>query len=535
MKQCLLAAALLLLLLSACQITPAVPSEPEEMSTQAAEAPAATAPADPERVRELIDHTAVFFPGNGTAYIKGEACSLVPAPFLEDGVLYVPAAPVAALLGGSFVNAGDFYYLNYKGNVSVVMEEYNVLLFNTKAVIMEATPILRDGELCLPLSGLGQALSLSRSKSSAQGLFVLGAQGEVDEALLTAVRRTLVGDSLQVAVDPQLEALARDYGVQLQPLLRAAEARSLWLTDSRGVISALWLDDAGQLQRQTYSMSARFPGQQLFVTEGTQLRSLTGGQPFAHTPDALYVRELRDATGRYMELLAAWHLLGDPQAQALLPRYRNALAGQLEDPTYTADTQAPLALGVYDDRGGEDAWQTLVSTARAGDFLAFSAAGAGAEYGYFNHSALILEADAAAGTLHLLHARSSELGVGADLEMDTLSYAALQTLDYYQNYSTVFLCRGGQLTKEKAAQMAWAAYDKYNGYQFGYGGRLGLEETNCAELIVDAYRWAGVELLEADYQTRLKEVLKGNTKNLVPIPDDLLFSEQVEVIGLWIR
>ena len=83
--------------------------------------------------------------------------------------------------------------------------------------------------------------------------------------------------------------------------------------------------------------------------------------------------------------------------------------------------------------------------------------------------------------------------------------------------------------------MAWQAYSRFNGCQFGYGGQLGLEETNCAELIVEAYGQAGVDILEHHYETRLKEVLRGNTRNLVPIPDDLLCSEQVEVIALWKR
>ena len=46
---------------------------------------------------------------------------------------------------------------------------------------------------------------------------------------------------------------------------------------------------------------------------------------------------------------------------------------------------------------------------------------------------------------------------------------------------------------------------------------------------------AGVSITDDNYETRLKEVLKGNTKNLVPIPDDLLLSRNVEVIGVWKR
>ena len=64
---------------------------------------------------------------------------------------------------------------------------------------------------------------------------------------------------------------------------------------------------------------------------------------------------------------------------------------------------------------------------------------------------------------------------------------------------------------------------------------MGLAETNCTELIDEAYLTAGVDLIDGDYESRLKEVLKGNTKNLVLIPDDLLFSEKTRVIAVWKR
>ena len=134
-----------------------------------------------------------------------------------------------------------------------------------------------------------------------------------------------------------------------------------------------------------------------------------------------------------------------------------------------------------------------------------------------------------------MQARGNEYGVGADLDMDYLSLDSLDSEEYFRKYGVIFLCGAGALSSAQRQEMGENAYEKYNGYQFGYGGRMGLEETNCTELIDEAYLTAGVDLIDGDYESRLKEVLKGNTKNLVLIPDDLLFSEKTRVIAVWKR
>lgn len=510
-----------------------LPADMTETETQkTAELPAAVSE---ETLQEILTHCAVFFPDSAEAYIRGNTCTLSPAPFLEDGVLYVPAAQVAALLGGSFVQSGDFYYLNYMGNVSILMEEYNVMLFNSDSVILDRTPVLREGVLCLPLSSMSKALSMGYGKSVSQGIYLLGVEGAPQEAVLAALRQRLLGEALAYRANPRLQELADAYGLEISRLEQAADQKTLWRSDDTGVVCRLWLDDGGQLHSERFEMSFRFPENRVFVSEKGQLRCLTTGEVVSDDPEKLYRQELREATGRYMELLAAWCISGDTRAGELLAAYRDALEGNLTNEAYTQDRYAPYETGLYDHSSGAQAWDALLSQARPGDFLVFSASGAGPEYGFFNHSALILEVNREDGILRLLHARGSEYGVGADLEMDYLSFSAFDTVEYYRDYETVFLCRAGTLTAEQAEDMAAQAYEKFNGYQFGYGGRLGLEETNCAELIVDAYAMAGVSITDDNYETRLKEVLKGNTKNLVPIPDDLLLSRNVEVIGVWKR
>ncbi|MBQ7344732.1 MAG: hypothetical protein IJW45_01545 [Oscillospiraceae bacterium] len=538
MRRWFLAVLALVTALTACA-RPADPvSHPQETQVHttapAAEDPSAAGVAvSQEEVEAIISHSAIFFPDHPQVYLRGKAYPVTPAPFLEEGVLYVPAATVAAVFGGSFVEVEDVYYLDHMGNVSIMMEEYNVLLFNSDPVIMDRTPILREGELCLPLAGLGRALSMAQDKSVRQQTFLLGGDGPLEEEQFAAVRQALLGSCLPEGGSSPLEPLAQAHRLDLQVLEQAAKQRTLFVTDADGAIQALWLDDLGGLHSKAYEMSYRYPPEQVFVSSKGTLRSLTTGKKLEATPEEQYQQELRQATMRYMELLAASSLGADPQAQTLLAGYLAAVAGDLTCESYVADQRFPYETGIYDHASGEGAWAALVATARPGDMLMFSAGGAGARYGCFNHSALVLEVDRDNGSLRLLHARSSEYGVGADLPMDHVCYDSFRELDYYREYDLVFLCRAGDMSQERAEQMAWDAYDRFNGYQFGYGGRLGLEETNCAELIVDAYDGAGVQLLDGDYSSRLKEVLKGNTRNLVPIPDDLMFSGKVEVLAVW--
>lgn len=486
-----------------------------------------------ERLQEIIDHTAIFFTDVPEATIRGKVHTLFPAPFLQDGVLYLPAAAVTAALGGSFAASEDVYYINYLGNVTTLMAEYNVMLFNTEAVIMDSTPVVKEDVLCLPLTSLGRALSMQCARSPSQQVYVLGVQEPLTETEMSFIRQNCGQEARPYA--PVLTELAQTTGQSHTDLERAALARLLWQSDENGVISQLWMDDAGELHRQTYEMAHRFPAGQLFECRTEGLVSLFSGETVSSSPEELYRQQLRQATGRYMELLAAAQLLDDPIAATLLSGYRAALEGALDDATYLADQTEPYETGLYDTSSGENAWNMLVRSAQVGDFLVFSAADAGPEYGFFNHSALILEVDPDEGRLHLLHARGIEYGVGSELEMDQLTFAGFVETPYYQSYATVFLCSAGELTPAQAAQMAADADDAFRGYRFGYGGRLGLEETNCAELIVDAYAAAGVYIADDHYETRLKQVLKGDTKHLVLLPDDLLLSQETEVIAVWTR
>ncbi len=540
MKRIVLLVLSLALLVTACAKGPAEPDERDGEKSESARGGTAEQAGPAAREDTAADAPwcalAVLFDGM-QASVRGEMTYLPRSPQVRGGVLYLPAGDIAALLGGSFVRAKDVWYLNYQGNVSVMMEEYNVLLFNTDPFIMDSTPLLVDGEIYLPAQGLGKALSMRVSVSPSQRVCALGSGEELSEEQLCALRVSLGGEVLPERENDYIAALARRTGARYDELQRAGLSRKLYESGADGELFKVWTDCEGDLHKESVGLPERFASDGVFFLKGSGgeagLYDAVTGKAAGGDPEELLRQRLRAATSRYMELLAAWQLGGDEKARALMPAYLRAIEGQLEDAEYLADTQRKYETHLFDGSGTKQAWQALYDRAEIGDFLLFRAEGAGAQYGCFNHSSLIIGREN--GVLRLLHARGSQYGVGADLEMDALSFDSLCTLDFYLNYGLVYLCTAGQLGESERREMTRRAYEKYNGYQFGYGGRMGLEEVNCTELIDEAYLSAGVDIIDGDYDSRLKEVLRGNTKNLVLIPDDLLLSGNTEVKAVWKR
>ena len=483
-----------------------------------------------------LTHGLVLHYDKADALLRGDACTLTAAPYVSRGVLYLPASELAVLLGGSSADAQDVWYFNCGGNISVVMPEYNVLLFNHESYVMEDIPENRDGVLYLPADGAAKMLSLRMQLSPPQQLCVLGLSGQLSAGELRRLKTALDGAANPESVNPEIAAAAEAGGISAETAEALALAHRLWQTDADGRITGLSLNAEGTLSRKDYILSQRFPPDTLYTAaeHADHLTVLPGGQSGPKLPEVLSSEELRAASGRFMELSAAAMLCGDTNAAALSAHYREKLLRDTEDEVYRDDLAQPYQTALFAaGTDPEQAWNTLAEHAEAGDYLLFHAETAYAEYGYFNHAALIL--DKQGDTLHLLHARGSDQGVGADLDMDLLTWELMTSHVYYSDYDCVFLCESGALSPAAKEQMAREAYRKYNGYQFGYGGRLGLDEINCTELIQKAYASAGVEILADDYETRLRDVLRGNTRNLVLIPDDLMLSGRAEVKAVWKR
>lgn len=489
---------------------------------------------------EVISRSTVFIYGCGSVWIRGTEYPLGTPAFLEDGVLFIPVASAAVLLGGSFVRSGDVYYLNHAGNVTVMMEDYNVILVNDTAVVMRSTPKIKDGVFCLPAEGLAKALSMYVSKYPADGICVFeNFTSRLKNEMLMSVRISLGYGVNGISENETIADIAGRCGKSYAEIERLAVEGQLYISDGDGVPYAVSLDDGGDVVTEKYDVNASFPKDSVFVIKNRSgkdmMCDIRTGKEISEPPDILYTKELKAATGRFMELKAALDINGDEKAGTLSETYLEVIGGALTSEAYRRDLESPYETGLFDGENREYGWDVIFEKANVGDFLVFASDGAGPEYGFFNHSALIIEKHPESGTLRLLHARGAEYGVGADLDMDYVTSASFENVDYYRSYGTVFLCRAGELTGSEAEKMAADAYEKYNGCQFGYGGRMGLEETNCAELIDGSYLDAGIDIIDGDYDSRLKEVLKGNTKNLVLIPDDLLFSDVTEVIAVWKR
>ncbi len=500
-----------------------------------AETPADTVTAlTEEEADSLLSHASFFAVDETIVYHEGETHHLVTAPFLHDGVLFAPLGEVLALFDGTVLHAGDVYYMQCDGNTAAVMTDYNVLLFNTEAVIMEAAPLLKGDVLCLPLSAIARITARPFCRGPSSRLFAVGADGPLTEAMFCELRPRLRLPAVAETVQTELASLSEAHGYPLSDLRQAAVERVLWLTDANGTPHKLWIDDGNTLHREICHVTVSYPADTLLIVKENVLTSVQG-ERYGASPELVSQQELRDMTGRFAELRAAADVNDDDTARQLADSYRRYLCDGTADEALTADRTVAYQTLLRREDNDKDAWKLLVSRAEVGDFLLLSSAQADDRYGYFNHAALILSVDHEAGALHLLHARNAERGVGSDLPMDHLTYDAFTLEDYYTSYDVVFLCHVDALSRESTLSMTEAADRRYAAYRFGYGGRQDVLETNCTELITDSYREVGISLTDDVSDTLLKAVLKGNSGNLIPIPDDLLFSTAVTVTAVWHR
>lgn len=483
---------------------------------------------------KIINESVVFECGSDTVLVRGEAFSMEAPPFTESGVLYVPASACVYIRGASFVKTGDVYRINDRGKVTLAMEDYDVILVGGESLLLDASPVEKDGVFFLTAEGLGAALSSEISVTRDGFLCVFGSAGRIPQSKMNALSAYL-GVAVDSTLPEEILSLGEKYGEDAERIAESALYGELWSGSADGDAVRYRLGFDGELSLTVMQMNYTFPEGKLMIEKAGQLYSADGKTVLCDLPGDIFARELKAATARYMELLAACHIKDDAEARLLAESYLNAVTGDLRDPVYASDREAPYSTGLYDASSGEAAFDRLFEAAQVGDVLTFSADGAGAEYGFFNHCSVIMEKNEETRTLRLLHARGFEYGVGADLEMDLLSYGSFDEIEYYSGYTTVFLCRARGVDVETKAALVGAAYEKYNGYSFGYGGRMGLEETNCTELVRETYLQAGVDLTDGDYESRLKEVLGGATKNIVMIPDDLLLSDKMQVIAVFVR
>jgi RNase P/RNase MRP subunit p29 len=201
------------------------------------------------------------------------------------------------------------------------------------------------------------------------------------------------------------------------------------------------------------------------------------------------------------------------------------LEGNTEQKKQVTDSKAEM----------QNRWDYFIKNASEGDILLFNT-NERSQWGYNFHSAIIYKIYPETKTIRVLHARSEELGVGADMKMDYISFESLFTEDYWSRVLRISLYKVPNIQAETLKAVVNDAYEKYSGYSFGYGNWNGLKEILCAELIRDAYKKKGIKIDDNnDLMNQIKQVVKGDIAKALFVPDDIMMSNNVKMVSVWER
>lgn len=440
------------------------------------------------------------------------------ALFYENSVLYVPVSCLAEQKGAALVQADNVWYVQYQGNLTAMMEAYNIYLENQEPVNMRGCPVVKQGILYIPAMDLGNIFSMKVQVDEKSKMAVFGAGEILEEQDWDKLRKKMgveAEQSPELSWKPEWEAQT---GLSGQVLEIFIKENLLYHADEEGNLYQCVYTDQGVYEEiPCTQIPPIYESNGYYIDGEAQKISVKWDLPFHKKVERKKLYQVKKNI---------WKECGEtPEA------YRERII--MEELSVYMKEIAQKDRNLSQEQA-DTTFHNLIQHAEPGDFLVFKAEGADAKYGYFNHSALILEADKEEESIHVLHARSAELGVGADESMDTFTEQDLEEADYWKNYQLCYLVTPAEDISGKRTEITEKAYEMFNGYSFGYGSWLGKEETNCAELIEKAYETVGIELVKQDsVSSKLKEVLSGNAKNMVIVPDDLLLGGSVVVKAVW--
>lgn len=458
-----------------------------------------------------LDHqlqtAVVLFSDSTDMLANGERKAAMHTMLVENGLFYVPVNGVAEYMGASLAEYEQMLYISSQGVLSVIAEPYNIALTGTTAEILRGCVMKREGCYYVPAQNLAALLHVPVVCSILQGTVIVGGLGEFTEEDIRKIRYEFGLEERKTTIAEELEKACGSQKAPMWQCLEALNRGCLYRTDMDGRIGRWELLADGSMRWEHMELDMRYEPNRLYMA-GRESRSRQ-----------LYLAgKESDAVGWIPEL---------QQEEEL----REEVKGRIEE-------KAARELSVYfhgfkkvQKEESDKLWEQLEKEAQPGDILLFHNPSSAARYGYLNHSALILEKSEQG--LHLLQARGSEDGVGAEKEMDWLSYEKFHEKGYWQGNEVILLGRVEDAPRDVRNKLAREAPDFYKGYQFGYGSFRGQKETNCAELISETYDRAGIPILE-EKGSRLRMLLEGKAKNLVVLPDDLALSDKLKIRAFWL-
>lgn len=440
--------------------------------------------------------------------LHGERTRTLHPLRVRDGLLYAPVNGLAEYAGASLAEYDQMLYISSQGMVSVIAEPYNVALTGTTAEFLKGSVFREEGCYYVPVQDLTKLLHVPVYADSLQGVVVVKGLGDFEAADMARIKESLGLEESCWEVPGELKRLCEPQGLTVRQCLEALNEGRLYRTDETGQIGAWELLCDGSLRWDRIDLE------------------------HTYRPDRIYLAG-RDSYRRYL------YQAGDEKDPvSLIPELereeelRKEAEERIEEQAGSQLLEVKgLTFEKVSGKTSRTMWEQLVSMAEPGDFLLFHNPLSAARYGYFNHSAMVLEKTERG--LHLLQARGSEEGVGSDKDMDWLDYGQFQEEGYWKGNEVVLLCKADGVSPEAAGKVAEEAALFYRDYQFGYGSFRGLKETNCAELIADSYERAGISLLDKK-GSRLRLLLEGQARSLVVLPDDLALSDGVRIKACWL-
>lgn len=493
-------------------------------------------PKDMPEVMPLIDEALVIFADSDTAIVNGEEKKTDSKPFISDGEMVYSLNKTAEFLGAeiSVDDNTNIVTVLSNGCKAQFMTGFNVIVYNnTDPKLIRSKPVLKDDQIYLPVDVLADIMNCSSFRDYQNGIAVLRGKKAPDKesyaALLSLIGRSYESDRSNSELD-ELEERFSDYDIY--DLSRSGR---LYISNENGEIYKRQLLDDYTLTNEKQDAAYTFDKNEVYAAgSGSDSGNLyllkSPDSVYSETPETMIKKDLIFAIERYIDLS-----IGGDDTE--LDIYKKAIKGEIDNDFLQLKDEA-LGNGTYTEitsAAGEDQsvienrWAELCAEVRPGDILLFRNSASDSKYGYFNHSAMVM--DVSGQTIHVLQARNSELGVGADMPEDFITAESFKNDGYWKHYDSIVLCRVNDISETAADGMVRTAYEKYNGYAFGYGGFYGAKEVTCAEIIKNAMQSSGVELIDGKEQRhRLKSAVKGDVLSMLILPDDIVLSDSISIL-----
>lgn len=461
---------------------------------------------DTKNLEKILQTAIVIIEDSNVMSIYGEMKEVPGQLFYEDDILYIPVQGIAEYLGASMTVIEEVLYIGYQNVFSGIADGYNIALTGTTAALLEGNVLVRDEIYYLPARDFQTIFHIPIYYSAVQKVLVIGTSEMTEEEIVEIRKKWKLPEETE-RIPEEFCNCCRRQGLDENEWLSALNGGRIYYSNQNGMIGKWKITVDGNLSWNLIELNQRFLPDTIYcsgVESNKRTLFLAGKEQkkVGLIPELLQEEELRIEMGEKIEKKAISDLK----------------IGKEELPLPKVEESISL-------------WENLKNEARPGDVLLFHNPLAAARYGYFNHAALILEKTQTG--IRLLQARGSEDGVGSDKEIDLLDYEDFYKDGYWDGNETVILYRCDEIDETILEKMVRDASEYYQGYKFGYGGERGEKETNCAELVADTYDRAGVSLLEKDSGSRLRMLLKGETRNLIVLPDDLALSERLRAIAYW--